>query len=117
MSTDYASVEQWNDMTNSPIADKEWGGEDVARDRYRSRRLDVVPGFVLTGKTQQSRLSSPWVLTAWSEGVSASTSKPTVDRLSMDQVDVSGNWLDLPAIGEWGPLIHPGAGSMPGTPA
>lgn len=44
-------------------------------------------------------------------------SKPTVDRLSMDQVDVSGNWLDRPAFGEWGPLIDPDFGTMPGAPA
>jgi hypothetical protein len=183
MSNDYAYVEQWNDMTNSPIADKEWISEDVARNRYGSRRFDVVPRFVQDGQDQDPRIPAPWVLTAWGEGVTAfksvfytpggsvgrvtqwkdegdrifrwiivdyayadddtphrlsdsimivrgkfnpdgtgtltidDKSKPTVDRLSMDQVDVSGNWLDRPSFGEWEPLIDPGAGSMPGAPA
>lgn len=44
-------------------------------------------------------------------------SKPTVDRLSMDQVDVSGNWFERPAFGDWGPLVDPGAGTIPGPAA
>jgi hypothetical protein len=183
MSTDYAYVEQWNAKVSLPILDKEWITEDTAREQYQSRRFDVVPGFVLEGQEQEPRVPAPWVLTVWSEGVSAFTSvfytpggsvfrtiewkdegerifkwivvdytyadddaphrlsdstmivngkfntdgtgtltindksKPTVDRLSMDHVDVSGNWLDRPVFGEWEPLLDPGLGTMPGAPA
>jgi hypothetical protein len=183
MTAEFAYVEQWNDMTNSPIGGATWISEDVARDRYRAKRFDVVPGSAREGQRHDPPIAVPWVVTAWSEGVSAFTSvfytpggsvrrtiewkdegdrifkwivvdytyaddtqrhsewecamivkgkfnpdgtgtltindksKPTVDRLSMDQVDVSGNWLDRPAFGEWGPLMDPGAGSMPGAPA
>jgi hypothetical protein len=38
-------------------------------------------------------------------------SKPTIDRLSMDQVDVSGHWLDRPEFGNWAQLVDPELGT------
>lgn len=183
MNTEFSYVEQWNDMTNSPIGGKEWISEDAARRLYRSKRFDVVPAYVQDGQARDPRPPAPWVLTVWAGGVTAfksvfytpggsmsrvvqwkdegdrifmwividytyaddtaphhlsdstmivhgkfapdgtgaleinDKSKPMVDRLSMDQVDVSGNWLDRPAFGQWGPLIDPGSGTMPGAAA
>lgn len=37
-------------------------------------------------------------------------SQPTVERLSIDQIDVSGHWLDVPAFGEWAALADPDFG-------
>jgi hypothetical protein len=30
----------------------------------------------------------------------------TLDRLSMDEVDLSGNWRDRPSFGDWAALVH-----------
>jgi len=43
-------------------------------------------------------------------------SRPTVERLSIDQIDVSGNWLDYPAFGDWHVLLDPDFGARPTPP-
>lgn len=43
-------------------------------------------------------------------------SRPTVERLSIDQIDVSGNWLDYPAFGDWHVLLDPDFGARPASP-
>ena len=40
-------------------------------------------------------------------------SKPTVDRLSMDQVDISKHWMDRPPFGAWEQLTDPEFGTTP----
>jgi hypothetical protein len=40
-------------------------------------------------------------------------SKPTIDRLSMDQVDVSRHWMDRPEFGNWEHLTDPEFGTPP----
>ncbi|MFJ4254000.1 hypothetical protein [Microbacterium sp. NPDC090003] len=44
-------------------------------------------------------------------------SRPTVERLSMDQVDVSNNWLDRPGFGDWHVLLGPDAGTRLTSPS
>lgn len=44
-------------------------------------------------------------------------SQPTVVRLSIDQVDVSGNWLDRPAFGDWHVLLDPDLGTRLTAPS
>lgn len=40
-------------------------------------------------------------------------SSPTVGRLSLDQVDVSGNWMPVPAFGAWELLTDPDDAAAP----
>lgn len=42
--------------------------------------------------------------------------QPTVERLSIDQIDVSENWLDRPAFGDWHVLLDPNFGTHPAAP-
>lgn len=39
-------------------------------------------------------------------------SGPTTQRLSIDQMDVSGQWLDIPAFGDWSRLSDLGSASL-----
>lgn len=39
-------------------------------------------------------------------------SQSAVERLSIDQIDVSGHWLDVPAFGEWAALADPDFGNQ-----
>lgn len=40
-------------------------------------------------------------------------SQPTVDRLSMDQVDVSANWMPVPDFGDWEQIVDPDYAAAP----
>ena len=43
-------------------------------------------------------------------------SRPAVEQHSFDQIDVSGNWLDRPAFGDWHVLLDPDFGARPTAP-
>ncbi len=43
-------------------------------------------------------------------------SRPTVDLLSIDQIDVLSNWLGRPAFGDWHVLLDPDFGARPTSP-
>ncbi|MFK3834610.1 hypothetical protein [Microbacterium sp. NPDC087868] len=120
-SATYAYLGRWNYSLQEPVPDESWITEDQAR-----AGLEAGGSVIEYIYPDDTRWYAQYDCAKLFHGIMKpdgtgfrtinDKSRPTVDLLSIDQIDVLSNWLGRPAFGDWHVLLDPDFGVLPTSP-